>query len=338
MKRHKSNKHGIGPMQVCELCGYSTVSVMQYDYHRRTHNPNFSCSHCDKSFTVSSKLKNHIDRIHPESAPHKYTCEQCGKTFIYEATKKQHILDVHQEAKKISKIRGKEGLTRKYAVHQVKDTPSTLPKFNYPIEMTCDYCEHIFTSRLKIARHYELKHPGREIILEGLPRKNCDQCNKVFFGMQGLKLHLLKVHGIKMGTYEKSCKNCSAIYVNSHKCQNEVTKCNICGIVLKGKANLKRHKKLLHGRQKLFCHICSKKCTSQRQLDDHIKSCHEHVTCDICQKTIRNVYDLKRHMAIVHDTSAFHCNDCPKKRTFTTKEMYIKHMNQEHALRNMGLK
>ena len=338
LKRHKETVHGEGgTMKVCELCGFSTVSSVKYRYHQSTHNKKHQCPYCEKSFVTNAKAEIHIDRMHPSTAPPNFTCEYCPSVFIYENSLKMHKFSCAERSDYQAEARekSKSSNLRKYTQHNPAINTFGLKKQIKYQPRKCDYCDKMLTKARTIKTHYLLEHPGREIILEGTPRFPCKECGAEFFG-NGLNVHMVKKHGIKSRLDQKICEKCKMGYVHNHTCGGANRsmrgdyKCSVCGMKIAHYASLMRHMKVIHSNERHYCDICSKKCTSKEQLYQHIKQCHSNVTCDICQKTIRNASDLKRHKAMVHNESAYFCNVCPRKRLFLTRDKYEKHMQEEH--------
>uniref|UniRef100_A0A9J7Y039 C2H2-type domain-containing protein n=1 Tax=Cyprinus carpio carpio TaxID=630221 RepID=A0A9J7Y039_CYPCA len=58
----------------------------------------FSCSHCGKTFTQKSQLKNHLV-THASEKP--FSCSHCGKSFTHKSNLKEHIL-IHTGIKSFS--------------------------------------------------------------------------------------------------------------------------------------------------------------------------------------------------------------------------------------------
>ena len=163
----------------------------------------------------------------------------------------------------------------------------------------------------------------------------CDQCDAVFTQSHALEIHQVAKHG-KRKAHLKFCEKCKMEYRNEHKCRTENVKignypCKFCGQTFKWQASMFRHEKAQHGEDKYTCDICAKKFAAHHQLTHHVKYSHTPVPCDICGKTIRSEYDLKRHKAFMHnDESAWFCPTCPKKKVFFSKEMFDRHMSQNH--------
>ena len=112
------------------------------------------------------------------------------------------------------------------------------------------------------------------------------QCNVIFVISLGIAKHMKYSH---TETGEWSCDICGRNYKNKEKLNahrsthaKEPKQCDICDLKV---ANLSAHKAQVHSEAKLF------KCT-------------------ICEKMIKNKYDLKKHEAKVHAARPVKCVVC----------------------------
>ena len=339
LSKHIRNMHST-ETYICESCGFSTNSKSKlYNHNRSAHltDKMETCPHCGKQFPHSTKLEVHIDRVHSDSGPKNYMCDKCDKTFIYERSLKNHKYHctkqewIHEQRK-----REKMGLTKKVTFHKPKGKPVTNTKRMEPTK--CDYCDVVFERRAQICRHYKDFHPGKPILLENIELFKCDECDAVYTQGMALNIHVIKAHG-KRTAHKKFCEDCKLEYVDVHKCRKDnesgsgTFPCKFCGQIFRWRASMFRHEKNIHGEDRFSCAICHKKFVTSSQLSHHTKYSHTPVNCDVCGKTIRSEYDLKRHKAFMHhDDSAWFCPTCPKKKVFFSKEQFDRHMAKSHTI------
>ncbi len=106
---------------MCDVCPKKFATMKSFQNHRNRHgtaNSEFICELCQKTFTKSYRLKNHIENIHSEKL---YECDQCLKAF---ATVKR--LKLHTDKHLIEK-------------------PSSLP---------CTICQKVFRSTSNLEKHF----------------------------------------------------------------------------------------------------------------------------------------------------------------------------------------
>ena len=112
--------------------------------------------------------------------------------------------------------------------------------------------------------------------------------------------------------------------------------CDICGKCLPSQNHLKLHKKKHNGEADLHCEYCdfktiypvSLKFHTQRHLRD--QGLTDKVVCDTCGKEFGDKYDLRTHIARMHErTDDFHCDKCSQK--YPSKNSLQRHKNRVHA-------
>ena len=144
-------------------------------------------------------------------------------------------------------------------------------------------------------------------------------------------------HADKETRRAEYCLKCKMPFVDSHKCQKEVKysyrySCNQCGKTYSNNDHLMSHIKTEHEKQFDFvCSICGKGCATKIKLKMHISRCHSQVKCDICNKEIANINDLRTHKFKVHKdmTNVWLCKHCPKS-VFFDESKHEKHMRDKH--------
>ena len=81
-------------LQVCEKCGFSTVSKHKLRDHIRAKHEvekHRKCPYCDYRSEQKQKIHFHIDIKHPESGQKNFFCDKCQMGFIYQQTCTHHM-------------------------------------------------------------------------------------------------------------------------------------------------------------------------------------------------------------------------------------------------------
>ncbi|KAL8172222.1 hypothetical protein V2J09_024026 [Rumex salicifolius] len=223
----------------------------------------------------------------------RYYCQYCGICRSKKSLITSHVLSNHQEEMKEKEIdEQKEG--------------STLN--------VCEDCGAEFKKPAHLKQH---------MLTHSLERKyTCpvDDCNSSYIRKDHLNRHLLQHEGKLFKCPIENCKKEFTIKANiarhvkemhdeNHQnVEDEVEKKCICsekgcGKEFKYESRLRKH---MESHIKLdsveaFCAdpSCMKPFSNIKCLNEHIRSCHQHVTCDICgSKHLRK--NIKRHMR-THD-------------------------------------
>nr|XP_056711448.1 PR domain zinc finger protein 5 isoform X2 [Euleptes europaea] len=180
----------------------------------------------------------------------------------------------------------------------------------------CPNCESSFASQEILAEHLQTLHqkPSEE------KEFKCRNCGKKFPVKQALQRHVLQcTENVDPGEHLRSfqCSVCSTPFSSEssyeqHKeaCRGDarfVCKADSCGKRFKSKDALKKHKENVHtgnSRKRMMCSVCSKRCSSAANLQEHRKV-HEIFECQECDKKFISANQLKRHM-ITHSEQVQH--------------------------------
>ena len=144
--------------------------------------------------------------------------------------------------------------------------------------LKCDHCDQRFNDKLGLKTHVQAKH---------MPEVSypCDVCHKKFKTIRFLYHHRRQIH--ELG-------------------DNRSSKCETCGFVSKGLANLKKHIKTVHSTQstKHQCSYCPSMFKSKYNL-----TCHERThsgeapySCNFCENKFKRAHHLKGHLEICKKT------------------------------------
>ncbi|XP_008367872.3 transcription factor IIIA-like isoform X2 [Malus domestica] len=257
----------------------------------------------------------------------RYYCEFCGicrfkKTLIASHILNHHKMDMAKEA-------GGEGEGEKEKCNTCEECGATFKKpahlkqhiqshsLERPYVCSVDDCRSSFRRKDHINRHL-LQHQGK---LFKCPIENC---NRGFVCQGNMSRHVKELHS-EDGTYVGRGQK-------QHVCQ-EIG----CGKVFLFASKLRKHESShVHmDSVEAFCSEagCMKYFTNDQCLKDHILSCHQHVTCEICgsKKLKRNI---KRHL-LTHKGGApsverIKCSYKGCLHTFSTKSNLTQHVKAVH--------
>lgn len=145
--------------------------------------------------------------------------------------------------------------------------------------LKCHFCEQRFNDRLGLKTHVQAKHiPGKHY--------SCDVCLKKFKTARFLYHHRRQIH--ELG-------------------ESRVAKCDTCGFISKGLANLRKHIKTVHDMQSIKhqCSYCPSMFKSKYNL-----TCHERThsgespySCRFCNTKFKRAHHLKGHVEICKKNS-----------------------------------
>lgn len=256
----------------CKRCDFVTQEYTTFQKHMEMeHNEiNIMCPVCDKVFTNSSNLKQHMPTHTRE--PHYHICEICNKVFNCRKYLRQHI---RGHARRIS-------------------PPSRIP---------CDLCNQLFASTLTLKRHVDFIHKGlappRDIQCDICGKKfgihahftehrfrhknerpfPCKDCDGRYKTRQELKVHISYVHENKRA------------YV-----------CDFCGKSFHNTSGLKKHVQTHTGETNYTCEQCGKKFIQKHSLERHrfIHTGERPFSCQMCGDKFNDPGILRRHVMGVH--------------------------------------
>lgn len=183
---------------------------------------------------------------------------------------------------------------------------------------TCDFCGKIFFDKESLRDHQRL---NCEAALKA-EKFECDFCQKIFSGKRSLKQHL----NLHLKTKIYKCDMCNAIYYTNsalalHRRAHEEETCQVCHKVFKSHY-IKEHMILHTGNYEIQCFICEKPvknmATLKRHMKQHSKKSDEpnEITCE-CGRKFKNNQGYQIHKAssctmTKQDSLKYKCTICGK--------------------------
>lgn len=152
MKLHWRLHLNAGKQFKCERCPESFNFKQLYVAHMRNHRGEkpFQCAVCGVAFNLNGKLKEHMNRTHPDPNT-SHECEQCGKRFMQIARLKVHRT-THSELRLFDcEVCSKPFKTKK-TLRQHKLVHSEVKRFK------CNYCDMWFTQSSGRRGHERSRH------------------------------------------------------------------------------------------------------------------------------------------------------------------------------------
>ncbi|KAJ0049031.1 hypothetical protein Pint_16916 [Pistacia integerrima] len=258
----------------------------------------------------------------------RYYCDYCGICRSKKSLITSHILTHHQEMvnEEISdgdqKMDGVQSNTCEECGASFKK-PAYLKQhmqshsLERPFICTVDDCHASYRRKDHLTRHL-LQHQGK------LFTCLIENCNREFTIQSNMKRHVKEFHD----------ENSSSPDVKGQKqyiCQEAG-----CGKIFKYESKLRKHEEshVKLDSTEAFCSEsgCMKYFTNKQCLEAHIRSCHQHITCEICgSRQLRK--NIKRHIR-THEV-----NDSPERiectfkgchHSFSTKSNLQQHVKAVH--------
>ncbi|VDM46637.1 unnamed protein product [Toxocara canis] len=201
----------------CSICGKAFGKCSDLVRHYRIHSGSrpFSCNRCEKSFSLKSSLKLHLEsHVRGDSADSYYTCARCP-VCMKQAFASKKALERHGLSCAVELAQPEGGNALVELMPTSSSRSSELLRAAEPYH--CRTCTASFTTLRALKEHIN-RHTG-------LKPHVCRTCHKSFFSLAQLKSH-------------SSVHSSSASF-----------KCVICERMFRRRAQLKEHLHKLHRKE-----------------------------------------------------------------------------------------
>ncbi|OWR47845.1 zinc finger protein 568-like isoform X1 [Danaus plexippus] len=173
----------------CGICNKSFSKSMQLQNHMRNHRAErrFVCTYCNKAFSQSNNLRAHL-RIHTNERP--YKCQECGKAFTQVTNLNNHVR-LHTGERPF--VCPEPGCDKAYAQvtnlnqHRKRHLSGRADSYD------CSVCGERFTQRNHMYTHrreaHDIKSPVRS------QRHSCTVCGVSLPSESHLQIHMTRHMG-----------------------------------------------------------------------------------------------------------------------------------------------
>ncbi|KAJ8705688.1 hypothetical protein PYW08_012734 [Mythimna loreyi] len=162
---------------VCDDCGDTFLARTRLKQHIQIHNTGkFSCSFCEKVFTLQKYRRKHEETVHEQRA--KYRCQYCPERFAGEYLKHLHCLSAHPETVKTitCEFCGDSFTWKQYYTAHIRKKHQNKKPYE------CSKCNKKFFGNYELKEHM-LRHVG-------VKNFECPICHKRYVSTNSLKQHM----------------------------------------------------------------------------------------------------------------------------------------------------
>ncbi|XP_048002936.1 uncharacterized protein LOC125239408 [Leguminivora glycinivorella] len=312
----------------CDLCPKRCSNKWDLVHHRYSHSDEtpYKCPHCDYAGKSKKYLGRHIRNRHVRNKT--VECGVCGMTFLYESQLKKHMY-VHTGEKPYKCETCEKAFNSAYSLRTHKLIHANLKPFK------CTYCPYACRDSSTLRKHKD-GHLGK------VHHYNCSICNASYGKRAALKVHIAEQHfNIDMKIME--CDACGqkfkhrrglVIHIQTIHEKTRSAKCDLCGVVLSNRANMRAHLRAHEDRRPYRCAFkgCGKRFKDASGRTKHeIKHYPERqFPCKICDRLFTREHRMQKHLTThMAKVKKVECNYCGVR--FYNKNYLTTHIERMHG-------
>lgn len=216
----------------------SWVIIEHYQLHIDPHA--FHCEMCNKDYSTSRVLKEHLKEVHAPLEARPFKCDTCLKQFVSRSHLNAHIQVSHgsfQCPQCPSMLASKSSLTKHITMMHGEGE-----------RYVCDICARVFRYKQGLDKHVK-NHLGTRVE----EKVQCNICSSWFTDQNCLNKHIRRIH-----------------------VQTDLASlaCDMCGHVARNQNALYCHKRRMHTEEKFECEMCGKKFRRVNHMREHVAIHH----------------------------------------------------------------
>ncbi|XP_045782950.1 uncharacterized protein PF11_0213-like isoform X2 [Maniola jurtina] len=284
----------------CKICSkvFSERGGLNHHLQLHTSDKPFSCNKCTFTCKTKKYLHRHANRVHTKREKDN-ECDVCGKKFLFKSLLDRHVY-IHSDVRPFKCEVCNKGFNSRYSLSSHRHTHTGAKPYK------CDYCDYACRDNSTLRKHKE-RHTGITRLYQ------CTACDKSYKTKSVLKMHIAEVH-MAVDIKTMPCSECGKMFkclktLNNHVRLSHLKlykcKCEICGITLSNKYNMRSH------------------------LTSHIDYRPFKCSFEGCDKRFKDKCGLKKHTIIHYPEKHFECSICKKK--FSRYHRMIEHKKQHKA-------